>query len=111
MVLANVLLSGITKAWLLYVGLVFIAMVVWVPGGVVSLVGRLCWRDVPRYAAWALAFAGFAAMVEMVYQLQLRAALGPQVHFLGLVLDATSSLSWLGAVVALVAGTLWGKRT
>lgn len=111
MVLANVLLSGITKAWLLYVGLVFIAMVVWVPGGVVSLVGRLCWRDVPRYAAWALAFAGFAAMVEMVYQLQLRAALGPQVHFLGLVLDATSSLSWLGAVAALLVGTLWGKRT
>ncbi|WP_295956184.1 branched-chain amino acid ABC transporter permease [Rhodoferax sp.] len=110
MVLANVLLSGITKAWLLYVGLVFIAMVVWVPGGVVSLAGQLRWRDAPRYAAWALAFAGFAAMVEMVYQLQLRAALGPQVGFMGLVLDATSGLSWAGAAAALGAGVFLGLR-
>ena len=110
MVLAHVLLSGITKAWLLYVGLVFIAMVVWVPGGVVSLAGRLCWRDAPRYAAWTLAFTGFAAMVEMVYQLQLLAALGSQLRFLGLLLDATSGLSWAGAVAALGLGTLLGKR-
>nr|WP_315242609.1 branched-chain amino acid ABC transporter permease [uncultured Albidiferax sp.] len=110
MVLANVLLSGITKAWLLYVGLVFIAMVVWVPGGVVSLVGRLRWRDVPKYAAWALAFAGLAAMVEMVYQLQLLASLGPQLRFLGFALDATSGLSWAGATVALGVGAILGMR-
>ncbi len=110
MVLAHVLLSGITKAWLLYVGLVFIGMVVWVPGGVVSLAGRLRWRDVPRVAAWALAFTGFAAMVEMVYQLQLLAALGPELRFLGLVLDATSGLSWTGAATALGLGALLGMR-
>ncbi|MEO5795244.1 MAG: branched-chain amino acid ABC transporter permease [Rhodoferax sp.] len=110
MVLANVLLSGITKAWLLYVGLVFIAMVVWVPGGVVSLAGRLRWRHVPRYAARALGFAGFAAMVEMAYQLQLLAALGPQVRFMGLTLDATSGLSWAGAAATLGVGVFLGKR-
>lgn len=110
MVLANVLLSGITKAWLLYVGLLFIAMVVWVPGGMVSLAGRLRWRDTPKYAAWALAFAGLAAMVEMVYQLQLRASLGPQLRFMGLALDATSGLSWAGAAVALGVGTILGMR-
>nr|WP_315204535.1 branched-chain amino acid ABC transporter permease [uncultured Albidiferax sp.] len=110
MVLANVLLSGITKAWLLYVGLLFIAMVVWVPGGVVSLAGRLRGRDVPKYAAWALAFAGLAAMVEMVYQLQLLASLGPQLRFMGLALDATSGLSWAGAALALGVGAILGMR-
>ncbi len=110
MVLANVLLSGITKAWLLYVGLVFIGMVVWVPGGVVSLVGRLRWRDGPRYAAWALACAGFAAVVEMVYQLQLLAVLGPELRFFGGMLDASSGLSWAGAAAALGVGAILGLR-
>ena len=76
----------------------------------VSLAGRLRWRDVPKYVAWALAFAGFAAMVEMVYQLQLLASLGPQLRFMGLALDATSGLSWAGAAAALGVGSILGMR-
>src|SRR3569832_2896053 len=38
MVLAFVLLSEITKAWLLYLGLVFLFMVMYAPGGIASLI-------------------------------------------------------------------------
>jgi branched-chain amino acid transport system permease protein len=38
MVLAFVLLSEFTKAWLLYLGLLFLFMVMYAPGGVASLI-------------------------------------------------------------------------
>src|SRR5256885_2366346 len=38
LVLASVLLSELTKAWLLYLGLVFLLMVMYAPGGVASLI-------------------------------------------------------------------------
>jgi branched-chain amino acid transport system permease protein len=38
MVLALVLLSEFTKAWLLYLGLVFLFMVMYAPGGIASLI-------------------------------------------------------------------------
>ena len=38
MVLAFVLLSEFTKAWLLYLGLIFMFMVMYAPGGIASLI-------------------------------------------------------------------------
>ena len=38
MVLAFVLLSELTKAWLLYLGLIFLFMVMYAPGGIASLI-------------------------------------------------------------------------
>ena len=38
MVLAFVLLSELTKAWQLYLGLVFLFMVMYAPGGIASLI-------------------------------------------------------------------------
>ena len=38
MVLALVLLSELTQAWLLYLGLVFMFMVMYAPGGIASLI-------------------------------------------------------------------------
>ncbi len=38
MVLALVLLSEFTKAWLLYLGLIFLFMVMFAPGGIASLI-------------------------------------------------------------------------
>ncbi|WP_394790320.1 branched-chain amino acid ABC transporter permease [Rhodoferax sp.] len=110
MVLAFVLLSAITKAWLLYVGLVFIGMVVFAPGGAASLLvaPRLQLGLRPRHAglllAAALAFVGFAALVEMAYQLQLQASLGPELRVFGIALDASQWQSWAGAAGALLLG-------
>ena len=38
LVLALVLLSELTQAWLLYLGLIFIFMVMYAPGGIASLI-------------------------------------------------------------------------
>ena len=116
MVLAFVLLSEFTKAWLLYLGLIFLLMVMYAPGGIASLIminarvasyGRLK-RLLPSYAVLAitglLVLIGAAAMVEMVYHLQLNAALGSELHFMGLALDAKGVGSWGGSLAVMVVG-------
>jgi len=116
MVLALVLLSELSMAWLLYVGLVFLFMVMYAPGGLASLMmvnlrvaafGRLG-RLLPAYLALGVtglaALLGAAAMVEMLYHLQLNAAVGPTLKFMGLVLDATRAPAWMGAGGLLLAG-------
>jgi branched-chain amino acid transport system permease protein len=116
MVLALVLLSELTKAWLLWLGLIFTVMVMYAPGGIASLImvnvrvaafGKLK-ALLPGYAVLAAAalliLAGGGTMIEMVYHLQLNQALGPEMKLLGLALDAGSAASWAGAAVVLVAG-------
>jgi branched-chain amino acid transport system permease protein len=48
--------------------------------------------------------AGAAAIVEMVYHLQLDAAIGTGLRFLGAALDVTQIDSWFGAVFVLLTG-------
>jgi len=116
LVLASVLLSEVTKAWLLYLGLVFLFMVMFAPGGIASLVmmnvrvarfGKLG-RMLALYGGFvltgALVAAGGAAMIEMIYHLQLSAGLGPKIRFLGVDLDAHGVASWLGSAVVLALG-------
>ena len=116
LVLASVLLSELTKAWLLYLGLVFLLMVMYAPGGVASLI--MMNLRVARFGKWRrlaqpyLAIAasalvmivGGAAIVEMIYHLQLNAALGPQVSFMGVQLDTSSASTWTLAVAVFVVG-------
>jgi branched-chain amino acid transport system permease protein len=116
MVLAGVLLSELTKAWLLYLGLVFLLMVMYAPGGVASLImmnvrvaafGRL--RELlPTYvglaAALAVVLLGAGAVVEMIYHLQLNDTAGPELGYLGLQLSVGSVLHWLAALAVLAAG-------
>src|SRR6476661_3119856 len=114
MVLAFVLLSEITKAWLLYLGLVFLFMVMYAPGGIASLImmnlrvasfGRLreLWVSYLALAATAfLALLGAAGMIEMVYHLKLNPALGPELKFLGATLDAHGVDSWFGCAFVLL---------
>jgi branched-chain amino acid transport system permease protein len=116
MVLAFVLLSELTKAWLLYLGLIFLFMVMYAPGGIASLIminlrvasfGRL--REVlPDYLGLGVAalvvMLGAGALVEIIYHLQLNAAMGDTVPYLGMALQATQPMTWLGAAVVMLAG-------
>jgi branched-chain amino acid transport system permease protein len=116
MVLAFVLLSELTKAWLLYLGLVFLFMVMYAPGGIASLImmnlrvasfGRLkeLWVSYLALAITALVvLLGAAAMIEMIYHLQLNAALGPELRFLGATLNAKDMNSWFGAAFVMFTG-------
>jgi branched-chain amino acid transport system permease protein len=125
MVLAFVLLSEFTKAWLLYLGLVFLFMVMYAPGGVASLIMMnvrvaahgLLKRLLGGYALMtvfaAVALLGFGAMVEMVYHLQLNAALGDELSFLGTALNARAATSWGGAIALTLVGAglfEWARR-
>ena len=125
MVLAGVLLSEITKAWLLYLGLIFLLMVMYAPGGVASLImmnlrvaafGRL--RELlPTYAglgaALLVVLLGAGAVVEMVYHLQLNDTAGPDLSYLGLQLSVRSVLHWAAAWAVLATGVAlleWVRR-
>ncbi len=116
MILAFVLLSELTKAWLLYLGLVFLFMVMYAPGGIASLImmnlrvasfGRLreLWVSYLALGVTALVtLLGAAAMIEMVYHLKLNAALGPTLKFMGMTLDATGLNSWFGSAFVMLTG-------
>ena len=116
MVLATVLLSELTKAWLLYLGLAFMLMVMYAPAGVAGLIlanlrlaafGKLrplLGGYLALLAAGAIAFAGASAMVEMLYHLQLNQALGPVMRFAGVTLDAKGAPAWVGAALLFAAG-------
>ncbi len=47
---------------------------------------------------------GAAAMIEMVYHMQLNAALGPELPFLGFTLNSHGLDSWFGAVFVMLTG-------
>ena len=116
MVLAFVLFSEFTQAWLLYLGLIFLFMVMYAPGGIASLImmnlrvamfGKLRGLAV-NYLALAvtglIALAGAAAMIEMTYHLQLSSSQGPDIAFMGLLLNTTGAETWFGAAVVLAIG-------
>ncbi|WP_370873406.1 branched-chain amino acid ABC transporter permease [Hydrogenophaga sp.] len=116
MVLASVLLSELTKAWLLYLGLIFLFMVMYAPGGVASLIMinvrvaayGLLRRVLGSYALLAVfglvMLSGAGAMIEMMYHLQLNAGQDTALRFMGMNLDAHSVASWAGSVVVLLVG-------
>ena len=116
MVLAFVLLSELTKAWLLYLGLVFLFMVMYAPGGIASLImmnlrvacfGKLrtLWVSyLGLGVTFLIVLLGAGAMIEMTYHLQINAAMGDQVKYLGIPLHARGLNSWFGAVFVTLTG-------
>ena len=116
MVLAFVLLSEFTKAWLLYLGLLFLFMVMYAPGGIASLImmnlraasfGKLkqIWVSyLGLFLTAMVALIGAGAMIEMVYHLQLNSALGDYLKFMGITLNAKGVDSWFGSVFVMLTG-------
>ncbi|RTL38973.1 MAG: branched-chain amino acid ABC transporter permease [Burkholderiales bacterium] len=116
MVICGVLLSELTKAWLLYLGLIFLFMVMYAPGGFASLIlmnlrvaafGKLkqIWTSYLALIGTALAaLVGAATMIEMVYHRQLNEALGPELKFMGATLNSAALDAWFGAGFLIVVG-------
>ena len=110
-----VALSGYTKAWLLYLGLFFVLMVLYAPGGIASLVlmqlpviraGR--WRElaVPFLVAAlaaAVALAGLVGLVEMVYRLSEPGA-STALQVLGVAFEARTAPPWFAFAAVLAVG-------
>ena len=110
-----VALSGFTKAWLLYLGLFFLAMVLYAPGGIASLLlmqvpvlraGRmreLLWPYCLAFAAGLVALAGLIGIVEMVYRLSEQGA-STVLSVLGMSFDARTAPPWIAWGLVLAAG-------
>ncbi|MBB1076368.1 branched-chain amino acid ABC transporter permease [Rhodoferax sp. 4810] len=120
MVLALGLLPGLTPAWLLYLGVVFVAMVMLAPGGLAALLvalwqraGQGAWRQrwpgqLALTASALIAVSPCVIWVEMTFRLQQADMLAPTLSLPGLTLDAHSPASWLGSgVVGLLGAGLW----
>jgi branched-chain amino acid transport system permease protein len=108
-----VALSDLTKAWLLYLGLFFVMMVMFVPGGIASLLmmqmplvaKKQFGRMLPYYGraavAGAVLLAALILTVEMVYKVQVDSANGTAMSLLGVGFDAGTFTPWI------VAAALW----
>ena len=126
LIFSLVVLSELTKAWQLYVGIVFLIMVVFAPGGISALL-MLNLRRV-KYGEWRkmrwpyagmvffglIALWGFAAIVEMAYQIQVAAGSGSVVTVARIPMDATQPMSWVVALVVLIFGgfcfEIWRRK-
>ncbi|MBI3373269.1 MAG: branched-chain amino acid ABC transporter permease [Betaproteobacteria bacterium] len=110
-----VALSGFTKAWLLYLGLFFLMMVLYAPGGIASLIlmqlpvirarrfGELAWPYCLAAVAALVAMCGLIGIVEMVYRLS-DVSGGTQMNLAGLGFDARSAPPWIAFGALLGAG-------
>lgn len=118
MVLALVWLSSLTPAWLLYMGLAFMAVVVFAPDGLAGLAqrawrarsspGAFSGRSAGRLLACVLMALGLVMAVEMAYHRQLSATLGHELVRGPLRLDTAATAPWLLALLLGLAGAgLW----
>jgi branched-chain amino acid transport system permease protein len=116
MVVGFALFSEVTKAWQLYLGLIFMFMVMYAPGGIASLLmmnlrvaahkklHRL-WRWYALLAATALVMlAGFAALIEMIYARQFSSVGETTARYLGMTLDTATVAPWLAAALVALVG-------
>lgn len=120
-VLFAVALSNLTPAWLLYLGLFFVLVVMYVPGGVSSLLmkqvpliaARKLHRMLPSYAAAvgaALILLGALVLtVELVYKVQIDSDNGTAMAFFGVNFDAASWKPWAVAAVLWALGAQAGR--
>jgi branched-chain amino acid transport system permease protein len=119
--LMTVMVSTVTKAWPMYLGLFFVLVVKFAPGGLAGLLASAwqlardpAWRVrwpwlLPVVAAGLLASAACIALIEMTYRRTLDAEAGAVLRLFGLPLDTFSPALWLVLVaVALSAG--WATR-
>jgi branched-chain amino acid transport system permease protein len=117
-VLFAVALSSLTQAWLLYLGLFFVLMVMFVPGGLSSLLmkqlpllaRRKLGRMLPSYsvalAAGLILLAALILTVELTYKLQIDSDNGTSMTLAGFGFDAASFKPWAVAVALWIAGAL-----
>jgi branched-chain amino acid transport system permease protein len=118
LVFATVLLHELTQAWLLYLGVVFLFMVMYAPGGVSSLIMmnvrvaafgllRKLWTSYLALGGTALAIlVSVSVMVEMVYHIKLNEAIGPVMTYLGFEVNTQGRDAWVGAIFAALTSIL-----
>ncbi len=121
-ILITLLQSGVSlvsNSWLVYVGVLFIAMVMFAPTGLAGLIqahepirrsGRLGSLTAPylRLVIPSLALVvGFVGLVELLSFLTIGEAQGKKLVLFGTAVDANAAMPWLISAGCLIAGTIW----
>jgi branched-chain amino acid transport system permease protein len=121
-VLITLLQSGVSllsNSWLVYVGVLFISMVIFAPSGLAGMIrahepiqraGKLGRLVVPylRLVIPGLALVlGFVGLVELLSFLTIGAAQGKSLVLFGHPIDVHANLPWLVSVGALLIGGVW----
>ncbi len=115
------MLSDVTEVWQLYFGLLFIATVMYAPGGLAGLftMHGPIWRAgaisglIAAYALLlppiALVATGAVLVIEMTTHLGVKAAEGTVMKLIGISFDAKSLSAWALALALLIGGGLLAR--
>jgi branched-chain amino acid transport system permease protein len=113
-----VALSAHTAAWLLYLGLFFMLMVMFAPGGIASLImlqvhliahkrmGRMTPDYVFAGACSLLLFVALILTIEMTYKVAVDNSGGTEMQLFGFDFDASATLPWIIAAALWIVGGL-----
>ncbi len=115
-VFLTVMLSEFTKAWQLYLGLFFILIVMYAPGGLASLImmnirvavhgyfRRILPIGLSLLLACAIGLLGLVILIELLYHRTLESAMGMEMNLFGQVVDTAAPSAWLTGAALLLVG-------
>ncbi len=118
----QVSLSNYTTAWLLYLGLFFMAIILYAPGGLAAIVvkhlaivrNRAMGSVLRAYAlalpAAMMMVAGAATLVEIAYRLSTQPEAGTRMKLFWIPMNAATAWPWLGAAGIATIGFLLLRR-
>ena len=121
-ILITLLQSGVSlmsNSWLVYVGVLFIAMVTFAPTGLTGIVlehgpiaragllRRLVLPYLRMFAPGVIVLFGFVGLVELASFLTIGMAQGKRLALFGHAMDIYSPMPWLVTLLCLVAGGVW----
>ena len=124
-ILITVMQSGVSlmsNSWLVYVGVLFIAMVTFAPAGLTGMIIRhapiaragLLRRLVPPYSRVVvpalIVLFGFVGVVELMSFLTIGQAQGKSFALFGHAIDIDSPTPWLISLACLLGGGFWLAR-
>jgi branched-chain amino acid transport system permease protein len=117
-------LSGVTEAWLLYLGILFMATVMFAQGGLSGLIlmHEPIWKTDPRlfrpmvrpYAAGlgatGLAGIGAVGLIELIYFMSTRSTSDTGMRLFSVSVDAANALPWLVCAAVAALGVVACRR-
>jgi branched-chain amino acid transport system permease protein len=118
----QVSLSNYTTAWLLYLGIFFMAIILYAPGGLAAIVARHAALARSRamgsvLRAYALALpaallmlAGAVTLLEIAYRLSTQPEAGTRMRLFWIPMNAATAWPWLGAAAVALIGFFLLRR-
>jgi branched-chain amino acid transport system permease protein len=121
-ILITLMQSGVSlmsNSWLIYVGVLFIAMVTFAPAGFTGIIldhapiaragllRRLTWPYARLFLPGLIVLLGFVGLVELLSFLTIGMAQGKHFVLFGTELNVLTAKPWLVALLCLVGGDVW----